>query len=255
MNKNKKRYITAKELSLILDVSKAFVYLTMYPEKKFEIALSKAKKENREMNIKDIDDYKEKHEIEFIKDNKNVLIDIDQFLDNHKVFDFKFINELEGVSFLERLKVFKTCNINDFPSLLKTSQVFEIADISRYELNKLRSNNLIKYKIVENPNYPKTSKGYIQYLYDRDSIVRYCNANNIDICKKEPVYCFSKQFYNIHEVIDYIESKYEKKISKNTVYRRISDTHEIPAIRVGTTIRIPIIEFEMLDHRKIFNIF
>lgn len=36
MNKNKKRYITAKELSLILDVSKAFVYLTMYPEKKIQ---------------------------------------------------------------------------------------------------------------------------------------------------------------------------------------------------------------------------
>lgn len=235
-------YITANDLATILDTYKSTVYYTMHPSKKHKIASIKALKENRKLGNKIcIQNY-----TNYLKNNKNILINIDELINKHKVSkNFKF----KGSSFLERMKY--TIDINSFPEYLSTKQVKIITGFSNYKIIKLRNDNSIKFVNFVDENYPINSKGRTQFLYYKESLMEYLKNNNITINDNTKIK-ISKQFYSPKEVQEYLESQYNIKKSLSTIYRRILITKEIPAIRFGYMLKIPILEFKELDLKKIF---
>lgn len=246
-----KKLINLYELSIILDTQKSTMYYITHPEKKKAVALKKAEKENRILKEDNIHTEK----LNITKECKEYIIDIDKFLNEHKIYNFKFQNETADKSFLDRMLVKKIININDYPEYISTNLVKEAIDITNYELQKLRQKNLIKYKIIENAKYPVGSSGRNQYLYDKNSIIEYYKNNNIKltpICKTN--YNISKQFYTIKEIQEYLLNKYNTEVSISTIYRRIAQSNEIPAIKLATMIRIPILEFNKLNLDNIFKI-
>lgn len=251
-----KHYVTAKQLSSILGVTKSSIYLIMHPEKKEKVAIEKAKKENRKLGKKKFVMYKEQHgKINYVKENRNVLIDIDHFLNTHKMFNFKFINEINRESFLKRMEITEEVTINEYPKELQTKDLKEILGVSTYKIKTLRESNILKYRVVEDERYPIHSLGRKQYIYTKKSLLEYIKIHDI---KLKPIqrtyYKFDAQFYTVKEIQQYILKQYDFKIHTQTVYRRINDTKEIPAIRIGTLIKVPILEFKQLDLKYIFKI-
>lgn len=252
----RKKYITAKNLADILGVPKSTIYLIMNPEKKKKVAVKKAKKEGRPLGEKKFALFQEKHsKIEFKKENGYIKIDIDNFLENHKMFDFKFKNEYNNESFLDRMHIKEKPSLEDYPDYLQTSEIKELTGFSTYKLKRLREQNEIEYKVIEDKRYSPNAPGRMQYRYSKQSLQEYAKKHNIMLTPyKKDIPKYTKQFYTVKEVQDYIKRVYNKEISNLTVYRRINNTKQIPAIRIGTMIKIPILEFQELDLKSIFNI-
>ena len=251
-----KNYVRAIELAKILDISKSSMYFLIHPEQKKKVAIKKALKEKRKLGKKNfVMLSKKRNNINFIRDNGNVLIEIDDFLNNHKIYNFKFINELSNESFLKRIEVTKVKSLDDYDDYISTSQFRDITGFTNYQIKKLRESGEIQYKQIIDERYPVNATGRTQYLYDKRSIIEYIKSKNIDIkTEKEIVYEFTKQFYSANEIQDYLYCKYEKNVSKLTIYRRITQSNEIPGIRIGSMIKVPILEFNQLQLKEIFKI-
>ena len=83
-----KNYVRAIELAKILDISKSSMYFLIHPEQKKKVAIKKALKEKRKLGKKNfVMLSKKRNNINFIRDNGNVLIEIDDFLNNHKIYN------------------------------------------------------------------------------------------------------------------------------------------------------------------------
>jgi hypothetical protein len=235
-----KTYINANDLATILGTYKSTIYYIMHPEKKMQVAQKKATKENRETNIES-----RSLNVDFIKYNNSIKIDIDEFLEEHKISkNFQFV----GKSFLDRMLI--DTDMTTLPDYLTTKQVKAVTSLSNYKIIKLR--DLIDTKIEINLNYPPSSKGRFQYLYNKNELIHYLQCNGMQLNSEKKIK-FTKQFFTAKEVVDYLKINYGINKSVSTIYRRIIITKEIPAIRFGYMLKIPILEFTMLDLHSIFG--
>ena len=141
-----------------------------------------------------------------------------------------------------------------YPEKLTTRIVKDLTGLTSAKLNTIRNNNLMQFEKVENLNYPPHLKGRLSYVYYKDSLIKYAEKNNIELKNNTSTYEISKQFYTPNEVQKYISDTYNKNISIPTIYRRIRETKQIPAVKIGTSLRIPILEFKNLPLIDIFNI-
>lgn len=239
----KKYTITAKELSIILGIQRSTMYYIMYPEKKEALAIKKAQKENRSS----VNQKYPQTKINYEKELRLIKIDIDHFVNEHKISkSFRF----EGESFLDRMII--SFDADEYPNLLSTKELKELTNLSTYQIKKIRELNLVKYSIIENTTYPIYSKNRYQYMYDKSSLLNYLNSINHTL---KPVikYNITKQFYSAKEFRDYLKEEHGIETSISTIYRRILVTKEIPAIRIGSMLKIPILELKRLDFSTIFS--
>lgn len=145
--------------------------------------------------------------------------------------------------------------IKEYPEWLTTKELRQIVNYSQTKLKSLRDNELIYYKTITDERYKPNAKGRIQYLYSRDSIIKYLENNEEKtLLQNRKSYIFEKQFITPKEVKKYIADKYNCDISLTTIYRNIN-LKEVPAIKIGSMIKIPILEFtEDTNIKEIFNI-
>ena len=182
------------------------------------------------------------------KGKKEYNIDIDTFLDRHKIFDFKFSNELENKTFIDRM--IKPIDLSGYPDQLTTKNVRDITNFSCAKIKYMRDHNKLQYETFVALRYPTDSKGRIQYLYTKESLVNYLKCQKISIGNE---FIPSKQFYSTSEALEYINKKNNLHISLKTLYRYIYNYRKIPAIKVGGNIKIPILEFSQLDFNELYK--
>lgn len=166
--------------------------------------------------------------LNYLRDTENALqrdyqIDIDEFLSEHKVNTFEFLDS----SFVERLKVYS------FPAFIAVDDVKSILGVDNYELRKLRVSGSVVYKSV-------SAK---RYLYDTNSVLKYAS---VALKKERPPYriMYSKQFFSPTDVQNELKEQHGITLSRKTLYRYIYDYNIIPCIKVSGNLRIPILEFK-----------
>lgn len=235
--------IGINELSILLDICKTTIYSRMVKENE-AVKTMKKHSISRE-NFKNI---------YYVEEGNSYKVKIDRLLNEHKLYDFSFLTELENKSFLERIKKIKIIRITDLPSLLKTTDVEYFFNLTRAKLDVLRKKDIIKYELTEDLRYPKNSKNRKRYLYDKLSLIKYARDQDIYINRKEIVtYDFRKEFYSPLEVVDYLKQEYNFTVSVMTIHRKIKEK-KIPCIRIYDLKKIPILEFKSLNHFEIFKI-
>ena len=213
-----KRRVNVKELSIILDTGET----TLYP-----------------------------HISKKYKSKKDFIIDIDELFLKSKLNNFRFMFEDDKTSFLTRMQ--RKISIEDYPEELRTKDIIEITGFSKAKIFYMRTHEKIKYCFIRDPRYSALSKGNTQYIYSKQSLIEYLDMHH------KPTYNFEiqfiKQFYTTNEAIKYIMERINKKISLKTLYRYIHEYGEVPAIKIGGIIRIPILEFESINIEKVFENF
>lgn len=223
-------YINTKDLSIILDMTTVGIYYIT---------------ENR---VESLDDLRGKlqpnlkHEnIEFQKIGKYKIINLNQFVENHKLYDFKDI-DYEKFIFLEiKLEDY----FNSLPDYIPSKEIISYFGYSRNYLNKLKDDNKIKFITVES----KKNK-YLYYKNDiLNEVIKKSFENDQIIFIKRP----KKLFYKIKEIQE-ILNNLGIETSQITINRRILN-HEIPAIRVRQQLRIPIPLFNEIKESELSKIF
>lgn len=215
-----KNYVNIKELSIIVNCGINTLYFS-----------------------NDIKEYLKNKKI-----NKEYRIYIDDFLEDRKIFKFKFYNEYENKSFI--IRMLRKANIEELPNELKTKDILSFTNMTYQKLKTLREKDIIKYRIEENKNYSINAKGRFQYIYDKESVIKYLIKKNFNTSKEQIIY--SKQFYSTTETIEILQ-KNNINISLKTLYRYIYNYNLIPAVKIGGKIYVPIIEFHKLELKKIFK--
>ncbi len=185
------------------------------------------------------------------KGKKDYYIDIDKLLLANKLNNFKFLFEDDKTSFLTRMQ--NKISIDDYPDELRTKDIVEITGFPKAKIFYMRTHNQLDYKTIQDQRYMLDSLGRKQYVYSKQSLIEYLNKHN----KKAYNFNikFTQQFYTTREAITYIKKRLNITISLKTLYRYIHEYGEIPAIKIGGIIRIPILEFESLNLKIIFSNF
>jgi hypothetical protein len=155
---------------------------------------------------------------------KEYKIDFDQFLIDHKVYNFLFDYEVKNTSFSERLIAY------NYPDTIDAKMAKEILNLqSDYELRKIRIRNEIKAKQINET----------RYVYDTNSVLK--KAAKMGIMSH--YYKYSKQFYKPADVIA-ILNNIGFSMNTRALYRYINEYKNVPCIKVGGALRIPQLEFE-----------
>lgn len=175
-------------------------------------------------------------------------IDLDTLLLKSKISNFKFSFELDNTSFVSRM--IKPIHEDDLPSILRTKDIIELTGFSKYKISYIRKKELIKYNVIEDNRYNKNAKGRLQYLYDKESFLNYVKDHKIKLKNVDTI--FTKQFYSTKDTLHYLFNYKKIKVSQRTLHRYIYK-NLIPAIKIGETIRIPILEFTNLNIESIFS--
>lgn len=165
------------------------------------------------------------------KDTLNYRIDIDSFLINHKVNNFKFIYESTNYSFSDRLKD-NLESLSEKEGNLTARQVCKVLNINNYKLYLLRQNKKIQANKVN----------LTRYKYTATHLKDYIKAENL--ITQSYIYKYSKQFYSPKEVVEILKERFNLSVSLKTVYRYIYDYNKIPCVKIGGNLKIPILEFE-----------
>jgi len=154
---------------------------------------------------------------------KEYKIDFDKFLIDNKTYNFLFDFEIKNTSFSDRLIAY------NFPDTIDAKMARNILNLNDYELRNLRIRNEIKAEQIK-----KT-----RYVYDTNSVLKKAaELGNISYHYK-----YSKQFYKPTDIVE-ILSKRGITINTRTLYRYINDYKNVPCIKVGGSLRIPILEFD-----------
>lgn len=229
-------YLTTNDIAKILDVHAMTIYFYIHPEK----SNNYLKKLN--------ENYESVDHIKYTKKNKHIIIDINEVINEYKVYDFTFINE---GNFENRLKVLNRDIINKKGEYIKTSDVVKYIGMTKQMLITRIEKGQIKYKIKENKDFPEGSKGRKQYLYDKNDCIACVPKNKSKL--NDYTIIASKQFFKIKEVIQFMKDVYNYETNTNTIRRRITKK-SIEGIMINKTIRIPILEFINLSHDVVFQI-
>lgn len=181
--------------------------------------------------------------------NKSYSIDLDKLILKCKVNNCLFEFEKNNNSFLDRMLV--EIDIEDIPDKLKTKDIIKYSNLKASKLYALREKGIIEAETIEDERYKLDSKGRIQYLYNKSSFLKYLYSKNMKL--KTFHFVATKQFYSTREALKYLEDYKDTKISLKTLYRYIYEYQKIPAIKIGETLRIPMLELHNINVNETFK--
>jgi len=216
----------------------------MNPEKKHKIAVDKARRENREVvGTKHFRHFKQEHgELKYKKIKGRIVIDIDDFIDRHKLFNFNIIDP----PFSNRLYIKKEINDTDLPLHLTKAFLHTHYSMNAYQVKKMRESGLVKH-------HKEIIKNVEAYVYSREDVIKYADLYHFMFNGEIIELTNEPMFYKVEDIQEKIRIDFNISVDLSTINRKITETKEIPAVRVGTLLRIPIQEFNELEIENVFQ--
>jgi hypothetical protein len=172
---------------------------------------------------------------------------IEEFLLHNKENTFLFsFEKASKEKFIDRMVKEELYDLRNEKEIWLQPKVLKfLFNLSPWDLEKLRNNDLVQYKKDYNPNKKKTSRNKFTYLYNKKSLIEYATSKWGDKSLQKPTFkvVYDPQFYTVQETLAQLNKK-GLDYSLTTLYRNI-ERDKVPAIRIRKYgIRVPIKEFE-----------